>query len=159
MKRNLLLIMFSFALLSGCSGMDKNTVDYMFLKDYLTLRFETVNMTIEKDSDVYDSIEHAKLVKPFLTEDRYNEFTRKRESQMPLKTHDFTVVEGGTLSIQSIKVDKVKDNEYKYEVIVIIDNLTGKLKTTYSGHLKINGEGLIYYDWLDQRIGVTEKMD
>lgn len=113
MKRNLLLMILSFGLLSGCSGIDKNTVDYIFLKNYITLRFETVNRTNEKDSDVFDSIEHAKLVKPFLTEDRYNEFTRKRESQLPLKTNDFTVVEGGTLNIQSIKVDKVEENEYK----------------------------------------------
>jgi len=157
MKKFLILFMFAFTLLAGCSGIDKNTET--FIKEYLTLRFETVNMVNEEGSNVEDIIEHTELVKPYLSEDRYNEFTRKRESEMPLRTHDFTVVKGGTLTIDSIKLEKVEKNEYKYEVTVIIDNLTEKLKTTYSGLLKINEEGLIYYDWLDQRIGVTEKID
>ena len=92
-------------------------------------------------------------------EERYNEFTRKRESEIPLSTHDFTVVKGGTLTIDSIKLEEVENNEYKYEVTVNIDNLTEKLETTYTGLLKINDEGLIDYDWMDKRIGVTKKIE
>lgn len=157
LKKIFALSVFSLLLLVGCSQIDSKTES--FIKEYLTLRYETVNMINQEDSDVYSSIEHTELVKPYLSKERYEEYASKRESQQALQTDDYVVEKGGTMKIDSIDIEEVNKNEYNYKSIITINNPTENLRTTVTGLLKIDEDGLIYYDWRNRELGVTKVID
>ena len=157
MKKIVVLFVFSFLFLVGCIEIDSKT--QAFIKEYLTLRYETVNMINEEDSDVYSLIEHTELVKPYLSKERYEEYNSKSESKQALQTDDYVVEKGGTMKIDSIDIEEVNKDEYNYKIVLTITNPNEKLRTTVTGLLKLNEDGLIYYDWKNREIGVTEKID
>ena len=145
-------------LLTGCSDKEIREHTEVLIKEYLTLRFEAVNSVNQIDSDTSDLIEHTELFRYMLSEDRFTQFVRKAESKIPLRTEDFVVVQGGTLTIESITLNKIEPESYHYEVVVIVDNLTEKLRTKYTGLLKI-ADNSIYFDSTNKEKGVTEKIE